>query len=137
MVDQERLDRLLDRVATDLKVLDGHRASEGELIADPTRLAAVKYIFITAIEGCARIAHHIIAAEGWSVAESNAEAVRRLGEHRVLPVQIADAVARAVGFHNVLVHEYVEVDDAQVCDNLERLADLWAFVSHVATWSGD
>lgn len=51
MVDQERLDRLLDRVASDLKVLDGYRAAEGDLLDDPTRLAAVKYHFITAIEG--------------------------------------------------------------------------------------
>ena len=43
MVDQERLDRLLDRVASDLKVLDGYRTAEGDLLDDPTRLAAVKY----------------------------------------------------------------------------------------------
>ncbi len=137
MVDQERLDRLLDRVASDLKVLHGYHAAESELLDDPTRLAAVKYHFITAIEGCARIAHHIIASEGWRVAESNADAVRRLGTQHVVPAQTAEAVARAVGFRNVLVHEYVDVDDAQVRDNLERLVDLEAFVSQVAAWSGD
>ncbi|MGH3911183.1 MAG: hypothetical protein ACRDRM_10180 [Pseudonocardiaceae bacterium] len=41
MVDQERLDRLLDRVASDLKILDRYRADD--LLDDPTRLAAVKY----------------------------------------------------------------------------------------------
>jgi hypothetical protein len=52
VVDQERL----DRVASDLKVLDGYRTAEGDLLDDPTRLAAAKYHFITAIKGCARIA---------------------------------------------------------------------------------
>ena len=137
MVDQERLDRLLDRVASDLKILNGYRAAGGDLLDDPIRLAAVKYHFITAIEGCARIAHHIIASQGWRVAESNADAVRALGTQRVVPVQTADAVARAVGFRNVLVHEYIDVDDGRVRDNLERLADLDAFVSQVAAWSGD
>jgi uncharacterized protein YutE (UPF0331/DUF86 family) len=137
MVDQERLDRLLDRVASDLKVLDGYRAADGDLLQDPTRLAAVKYHFITAIEGCARIAHHLIASEGWRVAESNADAVRRLGTQRVVRPPIANAVARAVGFRNVLVHEYIDVDDRQVRNNLELLADLGAFVSQVASWSGD
>ncbi len=137
MVDQERLDRLLDRVATDLKTLHGYRVAEGELLDDPTRLAAVKYHFITAIEGCARIAHHLVASEGWRVPESNADAVRTLGAQRVIPVPTAEAVARAVGFRNVLVHGYVDVDDEGVRDNLDRLTDLEAFVSHVAAWSGE
>lgn len=136
VVDQERLDRLLDRVASDLKLLDRYRTAERKLLDDPIRLAAVKYHFITAIEGCARIAHHVIASEGWRVAEFNADAVRRLGAQRVVLAPTAEAVARAVGFRNVLVYEYVDVDDGQVCDNLERLADLKAFVSQVAAWTG-
>lgn len=137
VVDQERLDRLLDRVASDLKTLDNYRAAAGDLLDDPTRLAAVKYHFITAIEGCAGIAHHLIVSEGWRVAESNADAVRTLGKQGVVPTSTAEAVARAVGFRNVLVHEYIDVDDERVRDNLQRLDDLQAFVSHVAAWSGD
>jgi uncharacterized protein YutE (UPF0331/DUF86 family) len=90
VVDQERLDRLLDRVASNLKI-----------------------------------------------AESNADAVRTLGEQGVVPVSTAKAVARAVGFRVVLVHEYIDVDNELVRDNLQRLDDLQAFVSHVAAWSGD
>lgn len=137
MVDQERLDRLLDRVASDLKILDSYRVAAGNLLDDPTRLAAVKYHFITAIEGCARISHHLIASEGWRVAESNADAVRRLGAQRVVPASTAEAVARAVGLRNVLVHEYIDIDDERVRDNLQRLDDLETFVAHVAAWSGD
>ncbi len=137
MVDQERLDRLLDRVASDLKALNGYRAAERDLLDDPIRLAAVKYHFITAIEGCTRIAHHLIASEGWRVAESNADAVRTLGAQRVVPVPTAEAVARAVGFSNVLVHEYTDVDDGRVGDDLQGLADLEVFVSRVAAWSGE
>ncbi|MDQ4009496.1 MAG: DUF86 domain-containing protein [Actinomycetota bacterium] len=74
--------------------------------------------------------------EGWRVAESNADAVRSLGAQRVVLAQTAEVVATAVGSRNVLVHEYVDVDDGQVCDNLERLGDVEAFVSQVAAWSG-
>lgn len=137
MVDQERLDRLLDRVASDLKVLAGYRATAEGLLNDPTRLAAVKYHFITVIEGCARVAHHIIASEGWRVAESNADAVRALGKQRIVSASTAEAVARAVGFRNVLVHEYIDIDDEQVRDNLQRLDDLETFVAQIAAWSGD
>jgi uncharacterized protein len=135
MVDQERVDRLLDRITADIDKLHGLRPRGADLLRDPTALAATKYYFITAIEGCARVAQHILAAEQWPVAETNADAVRRLGKHGVMQVELAEAVARAVGFRNVLVHEYAEIDDGRVLENLERLADLSDFVSAVARWS--
>jgi uncharacterized protein YutE (UPF0331/DUF86 family) len=136
VVDQELLDRLLDRAGSDLKALAEYRA-EGDLLEDPTRLAAVKYHFLTTIEGCVRISHHIIASEGWRIAESNADAVRALGAQHVVLAPTAEAVARAVEFRNVLIYEYVDVDDARVRDNLEHLSDFEAFVSQVAVWSAD
>lgn len=133
MVDRERVDRLLRRISEDL---DGLAAFDGreDLLSERTELAAVKYYFITAIEGCGRVAHHIVAAEGWPVTETNADAVRRLGAHGVVPATVAQAVARAMGFRNVLVHEYVEVDDGRVIDNLGRVGDLRRFVAAVARW---
>lgn len=88
---------------------------------------------MTAIEGCARVAQHLIASEGWAVAETNADAVRRLAEHGVMDGAVAEPVATAVGFRNLLVHGYAEVDDSRVIANLERLEDLTWFV-RVARW---
>ena len=134
MVDQERVDRLLARVAADLRELAGYRSRGAELLDDRTELAAAKYYVITAIKGCARVAQHLIAAEGWLVAESNADAVRRLGSQGVLDMSTAESVATAIGFRNILVHEYAEVDNQRVVDNLGRLSDLETFVSSVAAW---
>ncbi len=68
------------------------------------------------------------------MAESNADAVRRLGSQGVLDMSTAESVATAVGFRNILVHEYAEVDNQRVVNNLDRLSDLEAFVSSVAAW---
>ena len=43
MVDQERVDRLLARVAEDLRELAGYRRRGAELLDDRTELAAAKY----------------------------------------------------------------------------------------------
>ena len=134
MVDRERVDRLLARLVADLRVLDGHRAQAEGLLADPTALAAVKYHFITAIEGCARVAHHLISAEGWAVAESNADALRRLGSYGALEPATASALAATVGLRNLLVHQYADVDDRRVVENLDRVGDLDDFVRQVAGW---
>jgi uncharacterized protein YutE (UPF0331/DUF86 family) len=47
-----------------------------ELVADVDRLAAVKYMFVTAIEGCVDVAHHICASESWAPPPTNADALR-------------------------------------------------------------
>jgi uncharacterized protein YutE (UPF0331/DUF86 family) len=40
----------------------------------------------------------------------------------------------AVGFRNVLVHEYVEVDDQIVIQRLQEYADLRDFGTQVGQW---
>jgi uncharacterized protein YutE (UPF0331/DUF86 family) len=61
--------------------------------------------------------------------------LRVLGAHRVLPVELAARLARAVGFRNVLVHEYVDVDDDVVLARLRDPSDLAAFVAAVTAWT--
>jgi uncharacterized protein YutE (UPF0331/DUF86 family) len=41
---------------------------------------------------------------------------------------------KAVGFRNVLVHDYIDVDDEIVVDRLKSLRDLDEFVSEVAAY---
>lgn len=135
MVDERRVRRLLQRVSDDLGYLHARAGADRTiLMSDPDRLAALKYVFITAIEGCLNVAQHLCASEGWGPPVSNADALRLLGGHNVVGVPLAESMARAVGFRNVLVHGYVEVDDRQVVGFLDRVGDIDAFVASVATW---
>ena len=111
MVDQERVDRLLDRISSDVRELERLRELGTGLVTDRVALAATKYYFITAIEGCAKVAQHIIVDQAWKIADSNADAIRRIGAEGVLTAELAEAVARAVGFRNILVHEYAELNN--------------------------
>lgn len=136
MVDAERLGRLLARVDADVAAIRA-TAQPADLLGDPVRLRAVKYGFVTAIEGCVRAAQHVVASEGLGMPESNAGAVRAVGEHGAVDAPLAERVARAVGFRNVLVHQYAEVDDTRVVANLDLLADLDRFVAQLARWAAD
>ena len=60
--------------------------------------------------------------------------MRLLGERGVIRPDTAVAMRRAIGFRNVLVHEYVEVDDHIVVARLADLADLEWFVRDVSGW---
>lgn len=135
MVDERRVRRLLQRVSEDISYLASRSGEEpSQQLADAERMAALKYVFVTTIEGCLDVAQHVCASEGWGPPSSNAEALRLLGHHGVLPSGLSEVMASAVGFRNVLVHGYVDIDDHRVVSFLERVADLRAFVSHVSSW---
>lgn len=133
MVDEGRASRLLRGVTERIRRLD-EAAMRRDNDPGSLWLDGVKYLFVTAIEGCVDVAHHIGSSESWRAPDTNARSIRLLGEHRVIDSELAISVARSVGFRNVLVHQYVDVDDAIVLDALGRLDDLRAFVSQVSSW---
>lgn len=135
MVDEIRVLRLLRSVSDDLAVLRRESLADPRRRTDPLWLRGVKYTFITAIEACLDVAQHICASEGWGPPSNNADALRVLGAHGVLAPDHADRMARAVGFRNVLVHEYVGVNDGIVLARLNDLSDLQDFVMSVAGWT--
>lgn len=137
MVDADRVARLLRSITDDLAVLRTEAGAGAQRRADPLWMPGVKYVFVTAIEACVDVAQHVCSSEGWGPPRDNADAVRALGRHGVLDAALADRVARAVGFRNVLVHDYVDVDDRIVLARLDDPSDLVAFVSAVAGWVPD
>jgi uncharacterized protein YutE (UPF0331/DUF86 family) len=136
MVDARRVRRLLQHIEDDLAFLDERaRADRAPLRANRERMAALKYVFVTAIEACIDVAQHLCASEGWGPPSTNADAMRVLARHRVISEELGDSLARAVGFRNVLVHGYAEVDDDRVVAQLDHLADLAEFVRAVARFA--
>lgn len=133
VVDVERLRRVLQRVSDDLAVLDRYAADPDAVRHDPARLGHVKYLFVTAIEGGVDAAHHVCASEGWGPPDSNADAVRTLIRHGVVPEEVGAAVALAAGFRNLLVHGYATVDDDRVVGHLAELDRLRAYVAALST----
>jgi uncharacterized protein YutE (UPF0331/DUF86 family) len=134
VVDEVRVLRLLRSISDDLTVLRAEASADPGRRADPLWLRGVKYTFVTAIEGGVDVAQHVCASQGWGPPRDNGDAIRLLGAHGVLSADLADRLRRAVGFRNVLVHDYVEVDDDIVLKRLVNLTDLEDFVAAVATW---
>lgn len=91
-------------------------------------LRGVKYTFVTVIEACLDVAQHLCASEGWGPPADNGDAMRLLGSHGVLAPELAGRMRQAIGFRNVLVHDYVEVRDDIVVSRLEDLRELDRFV---------
>jgi len=90
--------------------------------------------FVTSIEACIDVAQHICSAQGWGPPADNGDAMKVLGRHGALSADASDSMRRAVGFRNVLVHEYVKVSDVIVVSRLQDLRDLEQFVAQVTAY---
>ncbi len=134
MVDDVRFLRLLRAVTDDLHLLHRESAADAVQRADPLWLRGVKYTFVTLIEACIDLAQHVCSAQGWGPPADNGDAMDVLGRHGVLTAGLSDSMRKAVGFRDVLVHEYVEVSDEIVQSRLGDLRDLERFIEQVAAF---
>jgi uncharacterized protein YutE (UPF0331/DUF86 family) len=126
--------RLLRSVTDAVATLEGEQSAQADRRSDPLWLPGIKYLMIAAVEASIDVAQHLCSTEGWGPPRDNGDAMILLGEHTVVTPLIAESMRQAVGFRNVLVHEYVEVDDGIVLARLADLRDLRTFTASVAGW---
>lgn len=134
MVDADRVVRLVQRLGEQVGHLRDRAAEDPDVQVDEIRLSATKYRFVTAIEAVLDIAHHLLASQRWGPADTNADAIRLLGAHGVIDRALADRLATAPGFRNVLVHDYATVDDDRVLAHLDRIDDFVQFADQISAW---
>jgi uncharacterized protein YutE (UPF0331/DUF86 family) len=128
VIDEVRVLRLLRGITDDLAILRREARADPSRRADLIWLRGVKYTFVTAIEACIDVAQHLCSTQGWGPPSDNGDAMRLLGTHDVLTADLANAMRKAVGFRNVLVHEYIQVSDNIVTTRLDNLSDIERFV---------
>ena len=131
-VDPTRVLRLLRALTDEVSVLDREATASTERRQDPMWLRGVKFSFVVAIGAALDTAQHLCAASGWGPPSDNGHAMRLLGQHGVLQPDLAGRMAQAVGFRNVMVHDYARVDDDLVVRRLGDLGDLTGFAKAVS-----
>ena len=108
-------------------------------LADPHRLSDdirearfVEHTLQIAIQAALDVASHLVSARRLGEPETNRQLFDLLRRDRVIPNDMAEVLYAMVGFRNILVHGYQEVDVAVVRDILENhLGDLLDYVSAV------
>jgi uncharacterized protein YutE (UPF0331/DUF86 family) len=63
-----------------------------------------------AIQGCIDVGSHVISDEGWGVAGSLNEIFYILRDKGVIKVDLTKRMVSMIGFRNVLVHEYEDIN---------------------------
>jgi uncharacterized protein YutE (UPF0331/DUF86 family) len=129
------IERRLEKLSGCLKKLEPFKAKEKEeILQDPYLPDIIERNLEVAAQAAIDIANRIISIEGLEKPRDYYEAILRLGEAEILPLDFAQDLAPIAGFRNILVHDYMDIDWNEVYSNLHQLHDLSQFMDHVKKW---
>ncbi|HIJ88417.1 MAG TPA: DUF86 domain-containing protein [Desulfuromonadales bacterium] len=114
------------------KVKEKRSASIDEFMVDEDSQDIVLFNLMQAIQGCVDMAAHIVSDEGYGMAGSMNDFFCLLRGRNIISVDLQEKLISAVGFRNLVVHEYAKLDLNQVYDIATHgIGDLEEFVSIV------
>jgi len=96
---------------------------------DPRNYYAVCYLFVIAIEAMVDIGQYLLVSRN-TRAEGQRDVFRLLARERIIPDDLAERLQNVLGFRNILIHVYPNLDDAKVAAYLkDNLGDFDAFLN--------
>ena len=133
MIDKNLILAKAGRVDDHLKRIREKRSvTIDEFLRDLDRQESVLFNLQMAIQNCIDIAAHIISDEELGVAGSTNEMFYILQENGYLSPELTEKMVAAVGFRNLIVHEYGNVDLKRVFEiALKDIKDLTDYLRAV------
>lgn len=102
------------------RVIEKRNITLQGFLQDLDRQESILFNLQTAIQNCVDIAAHIISEKGFGVPGSTNEMFYILEENEYLDKEITEKMVMAVGFRNLMVHEYDTIDLNQVFKIAQR-----------------
>ncbi|MFO0753315.1 MAG: DUF86 domain-containing protein [Thermodesulfovibrionales bacterium] len=85
-----------------------------------------------AAEQAIDLANHIIRKGKLGLPKESKDSFEILAQSKIIPADLADKLKGMVGFRNIMVHEYQEMDIRIMVDVIEHhLDDLIVFTNHI------
>ncbi len=131
MVDRNILVAKITTIEKCLNKVKGKRPSSFKLFeADDDSQDLVLFNLMQAIQGCTDLAAHIVSDEGYGMAGSMHEFFYLLCGRGIISVRLQESMIKAVGFRNLIVHEYAKLDLERVYEiATDGLNDLEEFIA--------
>ena len=125
----------IERTVVFLKSLGA--LSEEEFLADPRNCYSACYALMTAIEGTANVASHLLTTSQQPAPRSLSAGFRELpGLGVALPLELVERLGMMIRFRNLIVHRYWEVDYRRVYQTLQSsLGDFAQFATAVLAFT--
>lgn len=109
--------------------------SRTAFLESTTEQRAVERMFENAIQACSDLAQHIATQDFAYTGNTAKEAVRVLHRHGVIDEETMSTLVSAIGFRNVLAHEYGHVDADAVYETLQTGLTVYdSYSQQIAQW---
>ena len=124
---QKYLSRVMEKRDIELQIF----------LKDLDRQESILFNLQMAVQNCIDIAAHIISEEGFGVPGSTNEMFYLLEENGYLDNELAEKMVKAVGFRNLIVHEYGKIELKQVFEVAQQdIKDLDEYLISIFKKSG-
>ena len=128
MVRPEVVRKRLNKLDEYLAILHGlQKYSFEEFVADPEHYGSAERFLQLAIEGLGDLGNHVIADLQLGVVNWHSDIPSILAEKGYLSTDLKETWIRMIGFRNILIHEYLDIDRTVVYEVLQhQLGDIEA-----------
>ncbi|HHZ16450.1 MAG TPA: DUF86 domain-containing protein [Peptococcaceae bacterium] len=128
MVDREKIERRLEKLEQAVRKLKEIASYSWEKYYQDEGLKdrAERNLQLAA-QACIDLANHLIADLGLRAPLTYAESFAVLSEEGIIPSDLARTMQKIAGFRNILVHDYLEIDQQIVYAMLNNLQDFEEF----------
>ncbi len=121
MVRREVIRKRLARLEEYLDILASlARYREAEFLASPEKYGSAERFLQLAIEATLDIGAHLVADLRLGSIEVSRDVPQHLGEAGIVPPDLQKIWIRMIGFRNILVHDYLDVDRRLVYQVLQN-----------------
>ncbi|MDZ7750219.1 MAG: DUF86 domain-containing protein [Gammaproteobacteria bacterium] len=115
MVRPEVIRRRLERLSQDLQVLERlARYDLDEFMDEPEHYGSAERFLQLSLEALLDMGSHVIADEGLGMVNQSRDIPRLLCENGYIDAGLETRWIRMIGFRNLLVHDYLEIDRKRV-----------------------
>lgn len=96
-----------------------------DFLADRFRQKGTERLLQEVVESAVDINLHLLRVRGVETPPDYFSSFMRMGEHGVIPLELARALAPSTGLRNRLIHEYDDIDDDIVLEAVGQARDLY------------
>lgn len=111
--------------------------SEFDFVEDHLKQDAIAINMQRACEQAIDLANHLVRIRKLGIPKDSRDSFHLLIEHQIIPESLGDHLIKMIGFRNVLVHQYQQLDLGLMVDVIENhLDDLLLFTDHAIKVTG-
>jgi len=135
LVDSNVLIKRIGRIRRCVAVLEGIRRthSKAQFLKDETIQAVTERNIQIAVQAVMDISSHVVADMKLELPDEHKQAFAILAKNKVIPQSLARTLTGMAGVRNVLVHEYLDVDQERLYAIISRnLGDFEKFVKVIS-----